>query len=79
MMELFIEGKKVDVSKNINTLLTFTIDDVKDFASRKTTFSKTIVLPGTANNNKIFGHIFEVGLSNNYDPLLKLVFVVMIR
>lgn len=71
MMELFIEGKKVDVSKNINTLLTFTIDDVKDFASRKTTFSKTIVLPGTANNNKIFGHIFEVGLSNNYDPLLK--------
>lgn len=66
--ELFIEGKRIDISADISSLLTFAIDDVRDFASRQTAFSKTIVLPGTGNNNKIFGHIFETGISNNYDP-----------
>jgi hypothetical protein len=68
--EVFIEGQRLDISADLSSLLTFAIDDVKDFASRQTTFSKTIVLPGTANNNAIFGNIFETGISNDYNPLL---------
>lgn len=64
--ELFIEGYKADVSADIVSLITFAIDDVKDFASRQTTFSKTVVLPGTANNNRLFGDIFEAGVANEY-------------
>jgi hypothetical protein len=66
--EIFCEGKRLDINADIDSLLTFAIDDVKDFASRQTTFSKTVVIPGTANNNAIFGNIFDTGISNDYDP-----------
>ena len=67
MMEMFIEGQRLDISKEESSLLTFALDDIKDFSSRNTTFSKTINLPGTANNNKLFGHIFDVTVQNPYD------------
>lgn len=67
--EIFVEDRKLDITTDISSLITFAIDDVKDFASRQTTFSKTVVIPGTANNNAIFGNIFEIGLGNSYDPL----------
>lgn len=59
--ELFVENYPVDISKEIDALMTYCIDDIKDFSSRNTTFSKTIVIPGTAKNNKAFGNIFEMG------------------
>ena len=65
--ELFIENYPADLTAELSALLTFSIDDVKDFAARSTAWSKTVVLPGTARNNKIFGHIFQVGQSNEYD------------
>lgn len=65
-MEIFIEGKRLDVAKGDPSLLTFQLDDIKDFSSRNSTFSKTIVLPGTANNNRLFGNIFDVKVRNNY-------------
>ncbi len=67
MMEIFIEGKRLDVAKNEPSLLTFQLDDIKDFSSRNSTFSKTIVLPGTANNNYLFGSIFNVNVQNPYN------------
>lgn len=66
MTEIFIENQRVDVTADISAMLTFAIDDIKDFASRNCTFSKTIVLPGTATNNKAFGHIFNATVSNPY-------------
>ena len=66
--QLFIENYEADVSEDISTLLTFELDDVKDFSSRSTTWSKTVVLPGTARNNDLFGNIFQVGQSNEHNP-----------
>jgi hypothetical protein len=68
--ELYIENYQADLTKDISALLNFAIDDIKDFSSRSTTWSRTIVLPGTANNNKLFGHIFQVGQSNYYNEAL---------
>lgn len=65
--EIYIENQRLDLSKDLSTEFTYNIDDIKDFASRNTNFSKTIVLPGNAVNNKVFGHIFEFGSSNFYD------------
>ena len=42
--EIFIENQPVDLTADISSLLTFAIDDIKDFASRSTAFSKTIIL-----------------------------------
>jgi hypothetical protein len=68
--ELFIENQRADISSDISSLLTFAIDDVKDFSSRSTTWSKTIVIPGTSRNNSLFGNIFEAGIANDYDSNL---------
>lgn len=67
MTELYIENYKLNITESISALLTFSIDDIKDFSSRSTTWSKTIVLPGTSNNNIAFGHIFQVGIANPYN------------
>ncbi len=68
--ELYIEGQKADISTTLASLLTFAIDDIKDFASRQTAFSKTVILPGSQRNNKLFGSVFDVGISNDYNPEL---------
>jgi hypothetical protein len=65
--EIYIENYKLDVSADLDALLTFAIDDVKDFASRNTSFSKTITLPGTARNNAVFGNVFDIIQSGQYD------------
>jgi hypothetical protein len=65
--ELFIEGLPADISATLASLLTMALDDLKDFASRQTTFSKTVILPGTARNNQLLGNIFDVGSSNSYN------------
>ena len=68
MYELFIEGQKADINDQISVQLTFAIDDVANFASRETSFSKQIVLPGTASNHSIFGHVYEMGSNNPFSP-----------
>lgn len=67
MTEIFIEWQRADVSGELSSLLTFTVDDVRDFTGKNTSFSKTIVLPGTARNNRLFGHIFDVRQANSYN------------
>jgi hypothetical protein len=65
--ELFVENYQVDITSDIDAMMTYAIDDIKDFSARNTSFSKTIVIPGTANNNKIFGNVFDPNQSNYSD------------
>ena len=67
--EIFIEDNRLDLSEDLSSEFTYAIDDVTDFASRNTNFSKTIILPGNAVNNKLFGHIFDFNNANFYNPL----------
>lgn len=66
--EIYIENKRLDLSQDLSNEFTYAIDDIQDFAARNTNFSKTIVLPGNAVNNKLFGHIFEFTSANFYNP-----------
>ena len=65
--EIYIENQRLDLSTDLTNQFTFAIDDIQDFASRNTNYSKTILLPGNATNNKLFGHIFEFNSRNFYD------------
>lgn len=67
--EIYIEDNRLDLSKDLSNEYTYAIDDITDFASRNTNFSKTIILPGNAVNNKLFGHIFEFNSANFYNAL----------
>lgn len=64
MIRLFIEGQELDVNEGFTHQITYAVDDIQNIDSKATAFSKTIVLPGTANNNKLLGNIFQFGNSN---------------
>lgn len=51
----------VDIDEDIGVSMNFAIADIRNPDKRDTSFTKTIKVPGTANNNKLFGQIFEVG------------------
>jgi len=65
--EIYIEEQKIDLLQDISTEFTYAIDDVSEFGSRNTSFSKTISIPGTATNNFVFGYIFELNNANFTD------------
>jgi hypothetical protein len=68
--EIYIEDYKLDLVQDISTEFTYTIDDITDFGSKNTSYSKTISITGTATNNKIFGFIFDLGNANDTDDNL---------
>jgi hypothetical protein len=68
--EIYIEDYRLDLVQDISTEFTYTIDDITDFGSKNTSYSKTISITGTATNNKIFGFIFNLGNANDTDDNL---------
>jgi hypothetical protein len=72
--EILVEQERLDLFEDIGAELNYAIDDIKDFSARNTNYSKTINIPGNANNNKVFGHIYNFTSGNNYyvsDPTKK--------
>src|SRR5215217_549315 len=68
--EIFMEGRPLDITDEIDARFTYQSDDVRDFGSKNTNFSKTIKLPGTSNNNYYFGFCFEFTGFNPVNPAL---------
>jgi hypothetical protein len=68
--EIYIEDYRLDLVQDISTEFTYTIDDITDFGSKNTNYSKTISITGTATNNKIFGFIFDLANANDTDDNL---------
>lgn len=54
----------MDVTEGFSQQITYAVDDLQNLDSKATAFSKTIVLPGSAKNNKLLGNIFEFSNSN---------------
>jgi len=66
MTRIFLEDYELDISQGLTNQITYAIDDLRNLDSKSTAFTKTIIIPGTANNNIIFGNIFEFNNSNFY-------------
>jgi hypothetical protein len=64
MTRIFIENNELDISQYFSQQITYAVDDLQNMDSKATSFTKTIVLPGTANNNRLLGNIFEFANSN---------------
>jgi hypothetical protein len=63
------ETLALDLYEGVDIPLNYTILDIRQPEKRKTNFSKTIVLPGTKNNNRIFNHIYEIGADSTFNPI----------
>ena len=59
MIELYIENKKIDITDDLEINFTYEQIDPDKLSSIKNSFSKTVNIPGTQNNNLIFGYIFR--------------------
>ena len=56
--ELYINGRLIDINEALPFPFTYNISDVKDLSSRKGNKSKTITLPGTANNCALMATVY---------------------
>jgi hypothetical protein len=86
--QIFVAGQYIDPAEDFSSQFTYTIDDIRDFAARNTAFSKTIVLPMSARNRSIFGHIWSPNSGNylqgttqafyDFDPTKKAPCIILI-
>ena len=53
-------GREIDLFDDISIPITYTILDIREPEKRKTSWSKTVTIPGTKNNNRIFSHIYQI-------------------
>ena len=70
--KLIIEGVTIPIDKGISTVLTFSIKDIQQPDKVKSSFSKTIKLPGSKAINDKLNFIFEVNSDSTFNPNLKL-------
>lgn len=78
MIELYIGNRKIDITDDLEVNFTYESIDGEKLSNIKNSFSKTVNIPGTANNNITFGHIFRFDkyisvntnelLGEGYDP-----------
>jgi hypothetical protein len=66
-----------DLYDNTPINLNFNILDISEPEKRKTNWSKTIALPRTKKNNKIFNHIFEISGDSRYNPNLRKSVIIL--
>lgn len=80
MLRLFINNIEVEFTKQPDILFNYTAEDTSNPTVVKTMFSKTVQVPKTANNNKIFGHIDildRLQTNQNYSPSAKYEFYLL--
>lgn len=54
----------LDVSNEVLIPLTLAVAPIQDISKKTGSFSKTIRIPGTANNNKLLGQLFDVNIAD---------------
>lgn len=67
MIELYIDENLMDLEDNINVAFNYTSTDTDSPTAIKNTFSTSVNLKGTQNNNKVFGDIWKLDrIINSY-------------
>ena len=61
----------LDMYDDVPISLNYSVADISEPDKRQASYSKTITLPGTTNNNKLFGYIFEIDIYSNFNPTIK--------
>jgi hypothetical protein len=60
MIELLINGQPIGLSDDFEISINKTIADIRNPETRSSDFTRTLTIPGTADNNKVFNFIFDV-------------------
>ena len=65
-VRLYIGDQLVDLPEGVNLPITYTTEDFKNPTIVKNSFSKTISLPSSDNNNKIFNYFYKLDRCQSY-------------
>ena len=65
-VRLFVEGREVEFATPPQILFTYTQNELTNPAVIKNSYTKTIKIEGTPNNNDIFGHIWDLSRIQSY-------------
>jgi hypothetical protein len=81
LTRIYINNEEIDLKDDVSIPLNFNIADIREPEKKDTTWSKTVVLPGSSFNNNLFSNIWNVnavidssGTTNfnpNFNPNLK--------
>lgn len=53
----------LDTYDDVQIPINYSLAEIKDISKRNSSYSKTILIPGTKNNNQILGYLFEINLN----------------
>jgi len=62
MVRIQLENGYLDVKEGTVFPLNFAVGDIRDFTKRTGTFSKTITLVGSKNNNELLNHYYDINI-----------------
>lgn len=63
---------ELDLSQEFQISLQYSIADIRDISKRNSSFSKTIILPGTKKNNTVLGNLYDPNSDFTYfNPNIK--------
>jgi hypothetical protein len=62
IVKIILETGILEVRQDVAFPLNFSVGDIRDISKRSGTFSKTIVLAGTDNNNQLLNHYYDVNI-----------------
>jgi hypothetical protein len=69
----------LEVDESTALPLNFSVAEIRDITKKKGTFSKSITLPGTKNNNKLLNHYFDVNIQAGTFNINKLQYCTIIQ
>lgn len=69
-IRLYINNNQVDLIEEISLPFTYQLTDLDNPTIVKNSFSKTITIEGTKNNNRIFGEIYNFDREQMFDDVL---------
>ena len=71
IIQLYIQGQRVDLYEDESIDITQTIQNAKDIGKIFGDFSRSFTVPASRNNNKIFKHYYNSAIDNGFDARKK--------
>lgn len=77
-IELYLGDELVEFSTEPQILMNYMVEDSLNPTAVKNNFSKTLTIEGTPNNNRIFGHYYDVTkiVSTGFNPAKRIPFTL---
>lgn len=76
--ELYIDGNLLDLFDDVDINITYSVQDIENPVERKSSYSRTIEIPSSMQNDDVFGRIYMFdSWVVNFDPSIKASCIIL--